>query len=142
MSDSIQKVTLENAAEQLKLKIRNAFVELLPEEQWKDMVETELKRFTETTTQPKYSGSFEKVEVPSQFSVICREVFGAYIKEEVSKILQSPEWREQWGSGQRGEISAEIKAWLTEHSKEIIQSTVQALAGQAAQQLITNMAHR
>ena len=57
MTDTIEKVTLESAAEQLKLKIRNAFVELLPDEQWKAMVTTELKRFTTETSEPKYRGS-------------------------------------------------------------------------------------
>lgn len=136
MSDSIQKVTLENAAEQLKLKIRNAFVELLPDEQWKEMVATELKRFTQPT-ETDYRGKV----MPSAFSVICNEVFADYLKAEIKAVLQSPEWRENWGTPQP-QISVAIKAWLTENSAQLIQSTVQALASQAAQNLITGMAHR
>lgn len=141
MTDSIQKLTLENAAEQLKLKIRSAFVELLPEEQWKQMVEAELKRFTQPTREQRYNGGpFE--EKPSGFEALCREAFTEYLKTEIKTLLQSPEWREKWGSSTRPQISDAIQTWLTAHSAELIQSTVQTLAGQVAQQLITSMAHR
>lgn len=142
MTNNLAKIDLDQAAQQLVTKIRSTFVELLTEQQWKNMVETELKRFTETHREPIYAGGRETREVPSEFSKICREVFTAHIKSEVQDVLKSAEWQEVWRSNGQPEISECIKQWLTEHSQQIIQSTIQSLAGQAAQQLITSMSHR
>lgn len=138
MSDSIERVTLENAAEQLKTKIRTAFVELLPEDQWKAMVAEELKRFTQETREQTYAGGPYRT-VPSAFSVICHEVFSAHIKSEIKGMLSSPEWQQQFGASGRAQASEAVKEWLTANSKQLIESTVQALAQGAAQQLINGM---
>ena len=137
---SIEKVTLENAAEQLKSKIRTAFVELLPEEQWKEMVTAELKRFTETTSRYDTYAS-KHIEQPSEFGKLCKEVFSEHLKAEIKALLVSKEWQGQWGNTGREQISDAIGAWLTANAKPLIESTVQALAGQAAQQLVSGMRH-
>jgi len=134
---SIEKVTLENAAEQLKSKIRTAFVELLPEEQWKEMVSTELKRFMAQSM--KSDGYNRSIEMPSAFSQICSEVFTEYLKVQIKNLLASTEWGVNWNG--KPQISEAISAWLTANSKALIESTVQAMAGSAAQQLIQNMRH-
>jgi hypothetical protein len=85
MTEGIERVTLEKAAEHLKDKIRTAFVELLPEEQWKEMVS---------------------------------------------------KWQGKWSIDGQSQISEAINSWLTANSKALIESTVQALAGRAAQNLI------
>ena len=140
MADNIERVTLENAADQLKQKIRMAFVELLPEEQWKEMVAAELKRFTEATSEYNHYQS-KHIPVPSAFSKICSEVFTEYLKTEIKTVLMSPDWSSGWGNNGREKISGAIKAWCTEHSQALIESTVQALAAGAAQQLVSTMRH-
>ncbi len=138
MTNTIERVTLENAAEQLKSKIRTAFVELLPEEQWKEMVTTELKRFTEHKPAERDGYGNWRPE-GSEFSKICREVFTEHIKTEIKSLLNGPEWHSAWGNDGRQQISSAIKAWLTEHSVSLIQATVQAMAGQAAQHIVSGM---
>ncbi len=138
MPEALERVTLENAAEQLKAKIRTAFVELLPEEQWKEMVAAELKRFT-TPTQEKSYGMTNAIVTPSAFSKICNDVLAEYVKTEMVALLQGPEWRGQWGQDGHEMISVAIKSWLTENSQALIESTVQALAGGAAQRIIQMM---
>ncbi len=134
---SIEKVTLESAAEQLKLKIRNAFVELLPDEQWKAMVTAELKAFTEPGGNIDQWGH-RREPPPSEFSRICKEVFAEHIKSYIKALLSSPEWQGKYGfKGE--EVSDAIKAWLTDNSAALIQSTVQAMAQQAASSLISIM---
>lgn len=140
MTESIERVTLENAAEQLKAKIRTAFVELLPDEQWKEMVAAELKRFTgPTMTRDNYSA--RSTETPSAFSKICSEVFSEHIKAEIKATLASADWQGKWGNNGKEQISEAIGVWLTANSKALIESTVQALAGSAAQQLVQGMRH-
>lgn len=137
MTNSIERVTLENAADQLKAKIRSAFVELLPEEQWKEMVAAELKRFAEPTTERNYHGSTTN---PSGLSKLCHEVFTEHIKAELKALLASPEWQTVW-TNQGYSLPVAIKSWLTENSTRLIESTVQALAGQAAQRVLESMRH-
>lgn len=134
MTDSIEKVTLENAADQLKAKIRMAFVELLPEEQWKAMVMAELKRFTTDTTERDWNGNHKRV--PSAFESICREVLTEHTKNEIRALVCSPEWHGSWGPDGKQQISEAIKSWLTDNSQQLVQATVHAMIGQAAQQLV------
>jgi hypothetical protein len=68
-------------------------------------------------------------------------VLSEYVKAEVKACLQSGEWQGKWGNDGRQQISEAVKAWCTEHSKSLIESTVQALAGSAAQQLVQGMRH-
>lgn len=135
MTESIEKVTLENAADQLKAKIRMAFVELLPEEQWKAMVTAELKRFTED--KPAMRDGYGNWQPGgSEFSKICRDVFTEHIKNEIRALVCSPEWHGSWGPDGKQKISEAIKSWLTDNSQQLVQATVQAMIGQAAQQLV------
>ena len=136
---AITTVSIENAAEQLKAKIRSAFVELIPPEQWTAMIVEELKRFTESTpaTHDRWNNVATSAR-PSLFSEICREQYSAVLREKVVEVLQSPEFSAQvWN----GEVSKVIKEWLTENSEKLIQSTILALAGHAAQNLIATMPH-
>lgn len=134
---TIEKVTLENAAEQLKTKIRHAFVELLPDEQWKSMVEVELRAFTQPGTSTDQWGH-RREPPPSAFSKICNDVFSDYIKEEIKKVLGSPDLQSKWDPNHT-QLSVAIKSWLTENSASLIQSTVQALAGQVAQSIVNTI---
>ncbi len=142
MTESIEKVTLENAAEQLKAKIRMAFVELIPDEQWKEMVTSELKKFLQVQSIPPASSWGDTKFVPSEFTKICDQVFREYIRTEIQTMLGSPEWRETWTHNGRHMLSDAIKSWCTENSQKLIESTVQARAGQAAQALIGLMQTR
>lgn len=137
----IEKVTLENAAQQLKSKIRMAFVEMIPDEQWKEMVTAELKRFMHMQEiPPSWSGGEVKL-VPSDFTRVCSEVFTEFVRGEIKATLSSPEWRESWSGSGRPQISEALKSWCTENAPKLIEHTVQALAGSAAQAVLQNMRH-
>ncbi len=140
MTDAIEKFDINAAAEKLKAQIRSAFIELLTPEQFKDMVQTELKRFTE---EQKHQDHWGKVTPgPSEFTKLCREIFAEHIKTELKALLNSSEFQGQWGSNGRQEISEAVRSWLTANSKELIQSTVLALAGDAAQQMVESLRSR
>jgi len=141
MTSTIEKVTLENAAEQLKSKIRLAFVELIPDEQWKEVVTSELKRFTRLQEiPPTWSGGEVKL-VPSEFTKVCDQVFTEFVRSEIKATLNSPEWQEKWVGGGRPMISDALKNWCTDNASKLIEHTVQALAGQAAQAVLQNLRH-
>lgn len=140
MTDQIEKVSLANAAEQLKHKIHLGFVELLTEEQWKAMLLEELQRFTSPGSATDHWGH-RREPPPSGFSKICSEVFAEHLKEEIRKILRSPEWSSKFLNNGSTTISDAIKAWLTENSAALVQSTVQALAAQSAQHIVQGIAN-
>ena len=77
----LETVSLESAAEQLKDKIRSAFVDIIPPEQWKAMVENELKAFTQTRP-GAYNHSDRR---PSVFSEICSSVYSDFIRDQVRR---------------------------------------------------------
>ena len=134
MTDTIEKVTLENAAEQLKAKIRLSFVELLPDDQWKAMITAELKRFTQPSR-----ASYDSREIPSVFSAVCTEVFTNFVKSEIRALMDSPEWRLSWDSSGKTQVGDAVKSWLTDNSAALIQATVQALAASAAQHIVSGL---
>ncbi|HWA29049.1 MAG TPA: hypothetical protein VG734_25590 [Lacunisphaera sp.] len=127
-------MTLENAADRLKDAIRAAFIELLPPDQWKAMVETELRRFM-SSSRDTYSNNGK----PSAFSELCEGVFREYVKAELKAMLATPEWQQQWSADGKQLLSDAVKDWLTRHQQELVISTVQALAGQAAQSVLSTL---
>lgn len=137
-TEAIKKFDVNDAADRLKGKIRDAFIELLTEEQFKDMVLTELKSFTQGGS--KYEHHLGRhVQQPSEFSKLCRGVFEEYVKSELKKLLDSPEYQTQWGNGDRMQISDAVQGWLTKHRRELIETTVLTFAGNAAQHMLENL---
>ncbi len=132
----IQTVSLQSAADQLKDKIHSAFAELIPPDQWKGMIEAELKKFTsESRADDGYGRSRE---VPSLLHTICKKEFEQLATEMVRAHLAKPEY---YAAHWEGKISEAINKWLTDNAEKLIQATVISLAGHAAQSVISSMPH-
>lgn len=129
----IARVSLESAAEQLRDKIRSAFVELLPPEQFQQMVKAELTAFMDNNTNSHDARYNTRV---STFRSVCYDVFREHVTKDLKTLLASAEWQEQWKGGGGPNLSDAIKAWLTENAQQIVAATIQELAGRAAQTLV------
>ncbi len=137
MSEEIQKFDLSQAAAQLREKIRLAFVELIPPEQWEAMVKAELDGFLKE--RKGVGGHYSSpVTLPSVFSQVAEEVYRAHVKALVKAELAKPEWNEQW-NGERQEIGTQVKAWLTENAQPLLQVTLKEMFGYAAQAMIDRL---
>ncbi len=138
---AMQLPNLNDAAEKLRDQIRSAFVELLTPEQWHAMVRAELDKFTKPSTTRDNYGS-RTVEVPSVLHTLCVDVFKTHVKAELNALLSNTDNNVggvYTGDGYRNLLSKIVKDWLTENAAQLVVTTIQALAGEAAQRLILSM---
>ena len=132
---AIAAVSLQSAAAQLQDKIRVGFVELIPPEQWRAMIEKELTDFTQPRQRPPHS--YDPRPGKSVFSEICEQEFRAFVTKKAREVLDADNAEVNHWNGRVGEL---VKEWLTENREKLIQSTILALAGNAAQGLLAAMA--
>lgn len=140
MAQEMAKLDLTQMADKLKAKIRDAFIELLPPEQFQALVEAELQRFTQAQTISGQWGHPDKT-VPSAFAAVCAEVFREHVKAELKRLLDSPEYQQTW-SPERPQLSDAVKEWLTENRQALIETTLLTLAGTAAQDMMQSLRDR
>jgi hypothetical protein len=134
----IQAVGLEDAAKQLREKIRLAFVELIPKEQWEAMVKAELESFTKERT--GHDNWNHKVQKPSVFHEVAEEVYRAHVKALVKAELDRPEFAAAWNKDQqRHTFSEAVEAWLTKNREAILHTMLQEMMGSVAQNMIERL---
>ena len=123
MGDEIQQMDLNDAASKLRDKIKLGFAELIPDEQWEQMIRAEVVKFTE----PKPILDYYKKktgESPSEFSVICRELLHEHVKEQVRARIQTddyfPDGKQLW------EL---LQAWLDVNYPKVLQELATGIMG-------------
>jgi hypothetical protein len=138
---AIQTVNLEDAAKQLREKIRLAFVDLIPPEQWDAMVKTELEAFTKPRPPERDQWGHVRVnERPSVFHEVAEQVYREHLKELVKAELQKPEWCGQWDSSEGRYVFGEkVNAWLTENSAAIMHTMLREMFGAVAQGMVERL---
>jgi hypothetical protein len=139
MSEEIQPFKIEDAAKQLREKIRLAYVEMIPPAQWEAMVKQELESFTKERANPNYNGySGTPRTLPGLFHEVASEVYREHVKALFKAELAKPEWNSKW-DGTRQEMGAMVKEWLTENSQALLQVTIKEMFGYAAQELLNRL---
>lgn len=134
MTEDLAKIDLTTAAQQIRDKIRSAFVELITPEQWSAMIAAELKTFTSD----RPSTYRDVAPTPSPFKETVRDELSKFIREKVKEALASPEWQTQWDSTtQQYGPSEMIKQWLLENREAVLASTIQVMFGSALQDFIS-----
>ena len=136
MSDDIVPIDLNKAAEEMRERIRMAFVQMLTPEQFQSAVRQELNRFMDPNKTEK-----------STFVGICRGEFETLVKEQLGEILASNEWTstERWvGSGYspKFEIGQAIKEFLAEKGPEILQTFVSTTLAMSFNQFFQEVKNR
>lgn len=103
MSDQIEKVTFDNASQMLREKIRMAFVDAIPDEQWDEMIRKELTEFFEN----KRGGN-------DTFRAACEQHLSKAAAEHVKAFIESnPE-----------AIRVEVEKWIKDNSMAVFQKIV------------------
>lgn len=137
MAEDLAKIDLQDAAQQIRDKIRSAFVELITPEQWSAMIATELKSFT--TDRPSQYGQPSL----SPFKEVIRDELSKHLRAKVKEVLESPEWGSAWDMNtQKYGPSEMVKQWLIENRDAVLTSTIQTMFGQALQDFIANVQQR
>lgn len=132
---------LDDAAAQLREKIRHAFVELLTPEQWDAMVKAELRTFVEKrpATRDPY-GYVRDPEKPSVFHEVAEQVYREHVKGLVKEEMAKPEWQAGWNATENKQaISEAIKEWLTDNAQLLLQTTIHELFAYQAQAMVERL---
>lgn len=127
MSEEIKKWNPEDAINSIKDRIRAEFVQMIPAEQFTEMVRSVVNSYTTKSEHYNSRQSFSDFD-----STVKRELEDA-TKKEVVKLLDSPEWTGKW-NGQNQEASDAVKSALAEHGAKILNTWL----GNAFQQMIQN----
>ena len=109
-------------------RIRTAFVELIPDEQWKAVVDAEIKRFSEPTCD-RYRN-----DQPSPLQAIIRSELETSFRGAIKAELNKPEYLGNWiGSDQTP--SEFVSDFLVKHSDVMIRAAL----GSVTQGILDNI---
>lgn len=132
MADGIQKLNLDDAAAQLREKIKFAFAELIPDEQWEAMIKSEWEAFTK----PSSRGHGYSSE-PAGF----RKVAESVLREQVNAAMKS--WfEEQVPNGRNYNsdgciiVGEFVTKYLDENADKLMRVALEGLFGTAMQNLL------
>jgi len=145
MAGNIERVTFENAAEKLRDQIKTAFVELIPEDQWNDMVRKELETFFKERSVREHGSYGDWIKAPSRFNELVKEIFDAEVKNRVAWVIKSGHWHPDKGSFWEWDhfesiVSYGVKKWLNDNAEMLTLATVKSLIGNAAQSMLSYVA--
>jgi len=77
MENEVQKFDAEDAMKQIKDKIKSAFVEMIPDEQWNAMVKTEIDNYFKVDYRDGYRNSIRfstfQQDVHSELEILVKE---------------------------------------------------------------------
>jgi hypothetical protein len=118
------------AVNAIRDKIRGAMLDIIPDEQWNTLIKAEVEAFTKDHVERRgYGGDVER---PAGFKVIVRGLLEENAKARVTALLASPEWQQNWSTGEAGEA---IQKYVTEHAAEILNKWVSSAVQQVVSQL-------
>lgn len=130
MAESIKTVSMDDAAEKLREKIKLGFAELIPDEQWNEMIKAEFKKFLEPRTVRTQYGP-DRIE-PSGFSSICQDVLQKIVRERLE--AETNTWK-SWDAT----LSATVHEWMEKNGATIAQEFLKNLLSGALQQFANTM---
>jgi hypothetical protein len=140
---AIEAFNMDNAAKALRAKLQNAFVELIPEEQWEALLKEEFEKFLKPYTEKsQYGRSYDK-EVPSKLSQVCNEILTNMFKERLKHELASPDWFEPWVSEPAKDgmtpIAHMVFVYLNQNKEELIEAAFARFIGNAVQAAVKHI---
>ncbi len=111
----------QNFSEQIKKRLQDAIIDLIPGEKWDNLINTQVKNFIEK-------------DLPNLINEIAREKF----KEILKKEFASSEWQGQWQlAGKDGASKAvmEVMEVIKQNGDEIIQSFFSGITQRIVEQM-------
>jgi len=125
MSDDVTPWRPEDAAEQMREKIREEFTKLIPDEQLDKMIQDTITNFMRT-----------------DLDKLVRHNLQQEIATRLRDYFEKPEWQEQWSysdvDGGQDIAGEAVMKLIEKHSMSLMQS----ILANAVQQVFTNMRHQ
>lgn len=137
MTEGTEMVTLDlnEASKQIREKIKLAFVEMIPDEQWENMLKAEWQLFVESKEIKGQYGRPDETQ-PSEFSGICQEVLRDALKDRLKEILLDPECKVL---PETNTVSQVVMKYLDEHKDELMTMAMRAVMGSVMQSIVNEL---
>lgn len=131
MAGEIEKFDPSKLVDQVRERIRNTFAELIPEDEWKKLVQREIAYFLQETRTRRNSYGNEIVERGALGELVDRELT-AMLKELIKDEFASSKWN-VWRDGNKQCIGTEVEKLILKNAPAILS----ALLGQSLQSLMS-----
>lgn len=125
----VQKFDPATLMQGVKDRIKSTFVSLIPEEQWKEMIEKEVGKFFREYELRQYDTRYV-----SDFSVLVNSLLKEEAEKRMKEYLGSPEFQTVWTDNGPRIISQAIREMMIENSRLILCNMYQ--------EMFTSMLHR
>jgi hypothetical protein len=125
----VQKFDPATLMQGVKDRIKSTFVSLIPEEQWKEMIEKEVGKFFREYELRQYD-----IRYVSDFSVLVNSLLKEEAEKRMKEYLGSPEFQTVWTDNGPRIISQAIREMMIENSGLILCNMYQ--------EMFTSMLHR
>ncbi len=118
METELEKFDPSKLMDGVKDRIKATFVSLIPDAQWEQLCDTEMKKFFE----PTWSGYNNKDKNPSQFETIVKDLMKEHCQAYIKEILAKPEYsvKSVWESSSFSVNGGGMKATLSDHLDTMI----------------------
>jgi hypothetical protein len=131
MSNELAHFNPSNYAEAIRQKIKIAMLEVIPEEQWRKMIEAEIRGYIEPRVGNRYN--FDSHRGLSEFEKDVRYACAQEIEARMKAYFATPEWASEWDSDNgRLKVGQKVEEFLLKNSSQILTSWL----GQAFQNMI------
>jgi hypothetical protein len=134
MSDAIVRFDPNTLKDRISDRIKNSFVELVPEDAWKALVQAELDKFFK----PQFvkHGYNDVKEEPSELSKIISAEIRERLMKAVEIELDKPEYQDKWNSGLQKNVGGDFaNAVCKELTNELVSSLFNGIVQSAVQRL-------
>jgi hypothetical protein len=111
----VQKFDPATLMQGVKDRIKSTFVSLIPEEQWKEMIEKEVGKFFREYELRQYDTRYV-----SDFSVLVNSLLKEEAEKRMKEYLGSPEFQTVWTDNGPRIISQAIREMMIENSGLIL----------------------
>ena len=123
-----QKFDPSQLMQGVKDRIKATFVSLIPDEQWSQMVDTEVKSYFAKNSEG-YRNEFR-----SKFTETVYDVLREETKAKVKDIINHPDFAIHW-EGNNQKVSVAMKQLIIDKIPEIMASAMENMVGSAIQNL-------
>ncbi len=130
--NKVVKFNPDEVMARLKAKIKDAFIEIIPEEEWEDMIRKQYKSFF-LDSQKKSGYGNDTIKVPSEFSTLAQEILKDIARDKMIKILNSPKYKIT--NLINAELPKAINKMIIDSAPQIIESMIKQHVGFAVQQM-------
>ncbi len=133
MSNEVSPFNALSVADKVREKIQATFADLIPEETWKEMIRTEIKRFVSETRE---YGSQKKSPLATLIEAEIEKKF----RTEIGKALDAPAFGEAWNQATNSYgASAVVKTVLEQMTSEMVVMIFQRVAQDVVNAIRNNM---